>query len=353
MQKKVLHTILYLLAHCALWILVLLFYLYFFRYATENTDFVFYFASSLLPITITTTYVIGYYLIPTYLIKKKYTYFSIYLFYTIIVSLFLIIIITFVNFIFLSNYNMNEMPLLTRNFLFSFILVYLVAGIVSFIKLLRYNYKTINKNTVLEKKLLEGKLYLKERELNYLKEQIHPHFLFNTLNTIYGAALTESKDTPDLILKLSSLLDYTLNQIEKPTVSIYEEVNYIESYIGLERTRFKDSLNVSFDKSITQDIQIMPMLFIAFIENAFKHGNPIDGFLSIYIHLSVTPETLTFSIKNTISKNKKHIENHGLGIENSKKRLDVLFPHKYILNTKEEDNWFYLFLEIPLSNEPV
>ena len=95
------------------------------------------------------------------------------------------------------------------------------------------------------------------------------------------------------------------------------------------------------------------MLFIAFIENAFKHGNPIDGCLSIYIRLSVTPETLTFSIKNTISKNKKNIENHGLGIENSRKRLDVLFSHKYILNTKKEDNWFYLFLEIPLNNEPV
>jgi len=193
MQKWFLQKIAYLPLHLGLWVLVWLFFVYFFSYSSNNEDFVFAFSSSLLPVTMGVTYSIAYYLIPKYLLEKKYVQFGFYLTYTIIGSLFLIIILTFVNFIFLSDYDMNNMPLLTRNFLFVFILVYLVAGLFSFIQLLRYNYKTANQNTLLEKRLIEGQLLLKNKELSLLKEQIHPHFLFNTLNTIYGAALQQSK----------------------------------------------------------------------------------------------------------------------------------------------------------------
>lgn len=243
---------------------------------------------------------------------------------------------------------MKQMPLLTRNFAFVFILVFLVAGLFSFVQLLRYNYKAVHRNSELEKKLLEGQLQLKERELYYLKEQIHPHFLFNTLNTIYGAALKKSKDTPDLILKLSNLLDYTLNHIEKPTVPISEEINYIESYIGLERVRFKDSLKVSFSKDLQSDIQVPPMLFIAFIENAFKHGGAVDGFLTVDIELKVGLDQLLFHVKNTIKNNSETNENHGLGLENSIKRLDALYPNKYTLTVRNEDNLFLLDLIITI-----
>ncbi len=287
MYKWVLRKIALLPIHLVLWILVWLFFIYFFSYGSDNEKFVYSFSTSLLPITITVTYTIIYYLIPEFLIKRLYMKFGIYLLYTIVCSLFCIIIITFVNYIFISDFNMNNMPLLTRNFIFVFILVYLVAGLFSFVQLLGYNYKTVYHNAQLEKKIIQGQLQIKEKELHLLKEQIHPHFLFNTLNTIYGAALKKSEDTPDLILKLSNLLDYTLNQIEKPKVAITEEVSYLESYIGLERIRFKDSLHVTFNKQIEKDIHIPPMLFIAFIENAFKHGAPVKGFLEVYIELKV------------------------------------------------------------------
>ncbi|WP_405226456.1 sensor histidine kinase [Dokdonia sp. Asnod1-B02] len=335
--------------HIILWIVVWLFYIYFFSYAAANEEFVLYFATSLLPITITVTYIIAYYLIPRFLLEKRYLLFSTYLLYTIVGSLFLIIIITFINFIFLSNYDMKQMPLLTRNFLFVFILVYIITGLVSLVQVLRYNYKAINRNTALEKKLLEGQLTLKEKELYYLKEQIHPHFLFNTLNTIYGAALTESKDTPDLILKLSNLLDYTLNQIEKKTVAISEEVLYISSYIGLEQVRFRDTLKVSFSKKIDSDIQVPPMLFIAFIENAFKHGSPHDSILHIKISLEVSDKQLHFSIKNTIKEDSSPKENHGLGMQNSIKRLETLYPNAYALNTHTSKGWYYLELIININ----
>ncbi|WP_432411548.1 sensor histidine kinase [Rasiella sp. SM2506] len=243
------------------------------------------------------------------------------------------------------------MPLLTRNFLFVFILVYLVVGVVSFMNLLRYNYQAIHKNKELQNIVLESKLDLKQKELYYLKQQIHPHFLFNTLNTVYAFALKESKETPALVLKLSNLLDYVLHQIEKPTVSIYDEVTYIESYIGLESIRFKETMRINFEKDIQSDIQVPPMLFMAFIENAFKHGGREDAFLDISIQLSVTNTSLLFTIENTLNAKKEHTSNHGIGLQNSRKRLETLYPNSFELATHKTETLFTLKLIITYENE--
>ena len=199
---------------------------------------------------------------------------------------------------------------------------------------------------VLENELLEGKLLLKQKELYYLKQQIHPHFLFNTLNTVYGFALKQSEETPDLILKLSELLDYILHQIEKPSVPLSEEVKYIESYLDLEHIRFRDRLRVSFSKEITNDAQVPPMLFMAFVENAFKHGGVVNGFLEVVIEMNANKERLEFSCKNTLSTTNESIENHGLGLQNTRKRLDVLFPNAYTLQVDRDNGWYQISLEI-------
>ncbi len=244
------------------------------------------------------------------------------------------------------------MPVLTRNFVFVLIMVYLVVGVVSFFKLLHFNSTTANRNKELENKLLEGKLLLKQRELHYLKQQIHPHFLFNTLNTIYGFALKNSEETPELILKLSSLLDYILNQIDKPSVALTEEIKYIDAYIGLENVRFRDTLNVSFEKDVQAEMQVPPMLFMAFVENSFKHGSAIDGELRVEISINTTSHKLEFNIGNTVNRNTKVTESHGLGIENSFKRLDVHYPNAYLCEVTEENNWYQVKLEINTqSNE--
>ncbi len=350
MWKSILKELKFTPVHLILWIGVWLFYSYFFSYGSTNTDFVFWFSTSLLPVTIIITYFISYGLIPTYLITKKYALFITYLVYTIICSVYVILIITFINLIFLSDFNIGKMPLLTRNVVFVLILVYLVVSVVCFIQLLRYNYKTSNKNKELENKLLEGKLLLKQKELYYLKQQIHPHFLFNTLNTVYGFALKGSEETPELILKLSNLLDYILNQIEKPTVPLTEEIKHIEVYIGLERVRFRDTLRVHFTKDIGKEIQVPPMLFIAFVENAFKHGTPIDGFLDINIELKTNKTQLLFTIQNTINKKDLSRESHGIGLENTKKRLETLFPNSYTLQYTEEGAIYKVYLEIQLNS---
>ncbi len=335
-----------ILLHLLLWAGVWLFYIYFFSYATQDQRFIYFLSTSLLPITIVATYLVSYYLIPQFLLKKNVVLFIVYLIYVLVGILFLIIIVSFINFMFLSNFDMDKMPLLTRNFFFLFVLVFMVVSIVSFVQMLRQTTGIEKRNSILQERILNSQIELKERELHYLKEQIHPHFLFNTLNTIYGSALKESKDTPDLILKLSNLLDYTLNQIKKKTVPISEEVQYIESYIGLEQVRFRDILKVSFTKNIEQDIQVPPMLFIAFIENAFKHGEAINDILQVEISINVDKNQLHFTTKNTVKKQQKLTDNHGLGIENTKKRLDVLYPDSYQLTSEIRDNCFLLTLII-------
>lgn len=348
MLKPLLKELKFTPLHLLLWVGVWLFYSYFFSYGSNNEDFVFWFSTSLLPVTAAITYFISYQLIPKYLITKRYFQFSLYLFYTIVCSVYVILIITFVNLIFLSDFSIRNMPLLTRNVIFVLILVYLVVSVVCFVQLLRHNHKTANRNKELENKLLEGKLLLKQKELYFLKQQIHPHFLFNTLNTLYGFALKGSEETPDLILKLSNLLDYILNQIEKPVVLLTEEIKHIEAYIGLESVRFRDTLRIHFTKDIQKEIQIPPMLFIAFVENAFKHGTPIDGFLDIDIHLKTTETQLLFTIQNTINKNNTPSESHGIGLENTKKRLESLYPDQYTLTHTKKEHHYTVQLEIQL-----
>ncbi len=337
--------------HLLLWVFVWLFYVYFFSYNTQNETFVLWFSACLVPVSVAATYLFSYELIPKYLLPKRYIAFVVYSLYTIIGSLFLIILIVFFSFMFKDNFEIEELPLLTRNFLFVFILVYLVVGVVSFISVLRYSYTANSKNKELQNKILESKLELKQKELQYLKQQIHPHFLFNTLNTVYAFALKQSSETPELILKLSNLLDYVLHQIEKPLVSVYDEVNYIESYLGLENIRFKDTVRIHFEKAIKTDKQVPPMLFMAFIENAFKHGGRRDGFLTISIKLHVTDTILVFTVENTIQTESNDKNNHGIGLENTRKRLETLYPDSFELTTHKTNTEFTLRLTIHYDNE--
>ncbi len=237
------------------------------------------------------------------------------------------------------------MPPMSKNFLFILLLVFLVSGVVSFVTLLNHNFKTLSKNKELQNKILETQLQLKEQELHYLKMQIHPHFLFNTLNTIYGFALKQSVQTPDIILKLSNLLDYILYQVNKPRVSLKEEVLHIKEYIELEKIRFKDTLKVIFvSDEIEEQLQVAPMLLIPFVENAFKHGGLFEGFLRIEIKVTVSKNRLDFFIRNTFKDHENG--NSGLGLENLKKRLELHYKGNYSLETKKEGKWFNAELTI-------
>ena len=236
---------------------------------------------------------------------------------------------------------------MSRNFVFILILIYLVVGLVSFISVLNHNFKTLSKNKALENKILDTQLKIKEQELDYLKKQIHPHFLFNSLNTIYGFSLKQSEQTPDIILKLSNLLDYILYQVQEKEVALAEEILHIEEYVSLEEIRFQDTLKVSVEKQhIPKHLQLPPMLFIPFVENAFKHGSIIDGYLCIEMCFNVTNEAINFKIKNTIKPDVENQNSSGIGLENITKRLDLLYPESYTLTSEMNNGWYEVNLKI-------
>ena len=170
------------------------------------------------------------------------------------------------------------------------------------------------------------------------------------MNTIYGFALKQSKQTPDIILKLSNLLDYILYQINKPRVSLREEVLHIKEYIDLERIRFQDTLKVVFKADeINDNIQVAPMLLIPFVENAFKHGNIIDGFLSIEISIKVSNNSLDFNIRNTFNQENQN-QKPGIGLKNIEKRLDLNYSDHYQLTYDNKNNWYSVNLHISNLN---
>jgi LytS/YehU family sensor histidine kinase len=239
------------------------------------------------------------------------------------------------------------MPPMSKNIVFVLIIIYLIVGIVGFVSLLNHNFQTISRNKELQNKILETQLQLKEQELHYLKMQIHPHFLFNTLNTIYGFALKQSKQTPEIILMLSNLLDYILYQVNKPKVSLKEEVMHIKEYIELEKIRFQDTLKVVFSAGdINEQIEIAPMLLIPFVENAFKHGNLVDGYLKIELNVAVTESQLDFRIRNTVMSHEDKNEQGGIGLENIRKRLDLHYSNNYRLTIENNSNLFSVHLVV-------
>jgi sensor histidine kinase YesM len=330
-----------------LWVAVWFFYVYFFSYNSDNREYVIWFASFLLPLTLVLTYYVVYSLIPKYLLERKFGQLALYTFYSLVFSSYLLVLIIIGSYVFLSGFNIQAVPPMAKNVVSVLILVYMIVGMVSFVSILNYNFQTISKNKELQNKILSTQLRLKEQELYYLKKQIHPHFLFNTLNTIYGMSMAQSKHTPDIILKLSNLLDYILYQVEKPAVSLKEEVLHIKEYIDLEKIRFQDTLRVRFTSGdFDENIQIAPMLLIPFIENAFKHGSIINGFLEIIVNIELAENRLDFCIRNTAIDHEKDNEPGGIGLANIRKRLDLHYNNNYQLHIETDNKWHEVKLTI-------
>jgi sensor histidine kinase YesM len=338
-----------IILHLLFWIGVLFFYTNFFEVENATYQDTLIFSLFLMPITIGTTYIATYKLIPEYLITKQYWRFVLYSAYTFIISLYLLFVSIFFSLIYISNFEYEAMNPLTKNVLFIMTAVYLIVIIVSAFKLLKLNLKQASLTNKLETKILDTQLKLKEQELQYLKMQIHPHFLFNTLNTMYGFALKKADQTPDMILKLSNLLDYLLYQAEKPFVLLSEEINHIKDYIALEKMRFNDTLQVNFIEDIaSEDITIAPMLLLPFIENSFKHGSIINGQLEIDIELFANSNAIDFRIQNSNSESRN--SRQGIGLENIKKRLELLYPNQYQLNISNQNALFVVQLHLKTTN---
>jgi len=333
--------------HILFWIGVWFLFYYFFSYNSDDRPYVTWFSSLLVPLTMAITYFAIYFLIPRYLLQKKYGRFALFTFYMLLISAYAIVLIIYGCLIFLKKFDATNIPPMIKNFFFILILVYLIVGLLSFVSIINHNFNTDKQNKALQNKILSAQLQMKEQELHYLKKQIHPHFLFNTLNTIYGFALKQSKETPEIILKLSNLLDYILYQINKPRVPLIDELHHIKEYVDLEKIRFRETLKVQVRVcEINPELMIAPMLLIPFVENAFKHGSIINDYLTINISLDLSGDQLIFIIENTHKEEKDTIVKGGLGLENIRKRLDLHYEENYELNTRIKQQMYSVTLRI-------
>jgi hypothetical protein len=188
-------------------------------------------------------------------------------------------------------------------------------------------------------------------ELSFLKSQINPHFFFNTLNNIYSLAIVRSEKTAPAVMKLSSIMRYILTETTQNLVPLQNEVDFIHNYIELQQVRLTEKTIVLFES--TGDIEdkvVAPLIFIPFIENAFKYGISTKHDSTIEINLSVINNSIDLKVKNYIVASENNmLENTGIGINNVKRRLELMYPGKYELSHEAKDNYYFVHLEIQLS----
>ena len=185
-------------------------------------------------------------------------------------------------------------------------------------------------------------------ELALLRTQVNPHFLFNVLNNIYGQAIIKSKHTADSVAKLSDLMRYSLNEANGSTVSLDKEISYLNNYLSLQKLRLTDKTVVEFNVIGNPNTwEVAPMLFIPFIENAFKYGVSNEAKTSIKISLQLEEEALAFSIENDVLSDKVRVAaSNQIGIKNVKNRLALIYGNRYHLNIRDGAQQYQVYLKI-------
>ncbi len=298
----------------------------------------------LLPSRMIGTYLLIYLILPLATQKKKFISFGILL----MVHFFLYGFIIYASFYFFNPYhelyNLGKQPLFNpTKILIKSISDYFIPAMASAFVIFKKWYLDEQKN----KKLAEEKM---AAELNFLKSQVHPHFLFNTLNNLYALTLIKSEKTPDIVLKLSDLLDYMIYKSNDDFVPLDKELEIIEGYIELEKMRYNERLELNYEiKGEASTHQIAPLILLPFIENCFKHGASKDRIKpSIDIRIKIDPAFLSLKANNSIPEEKENSEQEieGIGLNNVKRRLELIYPEKHELVIRKEDKVFEVELKI-------
>lgn len=307
-----------------------------------------------LPAKILFTYFTMYYLIPKLLLSKKYLLFSVWFLVGLLLTGLLNRWVTY--FIIYPAYIPEAVGsgFWKIKIFFEITIIVNIASLGAAIKLVQFWHN----NEQSRKKLAQEKL---EAELQLLKSQIHPHFLFNTLNNLYALTLEKSSLAPDMVLKLSSLLNYMLYECNIPLVPLEKEIEYITNYVSLEKLRYGQRLDLSFEVSgAVQQKLIAPLILLPFVENSFKHGvsqeadNPW-----IHLNLWVNGDVLQLQIENNMEESDLNWAKNnsdeavgytkGIGLKNVKRRLDLLYKDRYELKIRKEES-FLVILKLQLAH---
>jgi sensor histidine kinase YesM len=267
-------------------------------------------------------------LIPVFFNKRKYLLFTL----LEIANIFLFILLNYVVTYFLEGgtYPENFITEIVAEFIL--VLIFLIVS-----TLLKFMRDSIALQDV-ELRMKEVEKQKIEAELRALKAQVNPHFFFNTLNSLYALSLDKSEKAPELILKLSDLMRYVIYESTDDLVPIGKQLEFLQSYVYLERLRTNENLEVRFDiKGDRLEVKIAPLLYLAFIENAFKHGAK-EKCDSPFIHIvfDLTREDrVSFIAENRTDPFQGRPSTGGFGLSNVRKRLELLYPGKFDLNITE------------------
>ncbi|PRZ00896.1 histidine kinase [Marinilabilia salmonicolor] len=230
----------------------------------------------------------------------------------------------------------------------AFIFHSVLCLIAFWISMTKYLEDKQEKNTVEIETLKREKA---ESELKFLKTQVNPHFLFNALNNIYSMAYTGDESTPEKITMLSDMLRYVLYDCESDYISLYKEIDYINSFLEFQQLKTEKRQNISFNTGMhDENYQIAPMLLVTFVENAFKHSKiekDKSGFVNIELELNA--EEFHFSVENSIqaqASGQKTGNAHGIGIENARNRLELLYPKKHKLIIVHDEDKYKVTLKL-------
>ncbi len=304
--------------------------------------------AAFLPFKAAPFYFLFYFLIPQFLSRKK-TFITVGLLLTFMIICVIIIrwLTSYVSFAMYGDYPAFE-TFSPGRMLYSFTEIIPAFSLSSTIKLIKqWNENQKKSNTLQQEKLTA--------ELQYLKSQTNPHFLFNTLNNLYGLARTGSEHTAPAIMKLSHLFRYILEECREPFIPISKEVELIKSYLELETLRYDRRLSLVTNFHIDNDeILITPMILLPLVENAFKHGAS-ESMDNAYVHISLTAykNKINFEIKNSVDPNHASASNLGLGLKNVKRQLELIYPKKHEIITSENEGEFSLTLSIiPGAEKP-
>lgn len=301
-----------------------------------------------LPVKMGLTYFVLYYLLPRFILPGRYGEFIIYFFITSFIAGLAQRFVAYQ-----IDYPLFYPQYLTDPFFYlpkiikTFVGIYPVVFTALTVKLLKYWYANQQAQQVLTKEKLEA-------ELKFLKTQIHPHFLFNTLNNLYALTLKKSEKAPEMVLKLSELINYMLYECTADEVPLSKEVKFIENYISIEKMRYGDKLEVAV--TISGEIahsRIAPMIILPFVENCFKHGASEELQQSwVTVQITATGDSIIIKVENSKSNNGNNHEGNGIGIQNVKRRLDLLYPHRYELKILDGIETFLVILTIQTSIDP-
>src|SRR5258705_313868 len=339
------HPILRIIQHLAFWVLSFFVFLYVFKTGAkpEKIDYVY---TILFQLTLIPAVYINIELLLPKLGNRKRI-----LFY-LLALIVLIILFAWINYNFFDNWSAKVFPdyFFISYFTFREVTLFFIVYII--ITMLLKLSKSWFKVSWLQKELLEKEKQKAEVELKALKAQINPHFFFNTLNSIYSMALDKDERLPGTVLQLSDLMRYFIYGSKDNFISLEKELIVVNDYIDLQKIRSGEQLSIEINKQgDVIDQKIAPLLLITFLENAFKHGaKGSSGNTFIRLDIKVEKNKLNFTVENNkgVIDEVNTGDQNGLGLENVKRQLELLYPGKHLLNIKDQPDRFVVALQLSL-----